>query len=82
MHALARQEPLKLGAVTLLPIEGVLLHMHIGRGGGWITASKEPLAIIVGDAARRQAFATDGSEMPLDALRERVPDLDAVLATV
>jgi hypothetical protein len=60
----------------------VLLHRHTGRGGGWITASKEPVAIIVGDAARRQTFAPDGSEMAIDALRERVPDLDALLATI
>ncbi len=69
--------PLTVGAVTLLPIEQVLLQVHAGRAGGWITVSKEAVAIVVRDALLHwHALAADGSPMELDALRDRVPGLD------
>ncbi len=71
--------PLRVGGLTLLPIERVLLHAQRGRHGGWVTASKEPAAIVVRDALRWHALAADGSPMDLDALRQRVPGLDALL---
>ncbi len=71
--------PLRIDGLTLLPIERVLVHTQRGRYGGWVTASKEPVAIVVRGALRCHALATDGSPMDLGALRQRVPGLDALL---
>ncbi len=71
---------LAVGGLTLLPIEQILWHTHTGRHGGWVTVSKQPVAIVVRDPVRWQAMSADGSAMSIDELRERVPDLDAALA--
>jgi hypothetical protein len=72
--------PLRVGAVTLLPIERVVVHAHVGALGAWFTAAKEPHALIVRDAGGIRALAVGATAVSLDALREEIPGLDAVLA--
>lgn len=74
--------PLTAGSITLLPIERVLLHAGRGDAYLWCAADKQPLALIVRDAGGMRVVAAGTEVVSLDALRERVPGLDRVLATL
>ncbi len=69
--------PLRLGSVTLLPVERVVLRV---LGEGFVLASKEPYALVVRDAAGTAVVALEAAETSLAELRERIPGLDAALA--
>ena len=74
--------PVTHGAVMLLPIERVVSHSSRGNTRVWFSAIKEPYALIVRDAGGLWAIDTDAAAIPLEALRERVPGLDTVLAAM
>ena len=74
--------PLQVGAVTLLPIERVVVHSGMGALGAWFTAAKEPYALVVRDAGGIRALDIGAMGVSLEALRERIPGLDAVLASM
>jgi hypothetical protein len=72
--------PLALGRLTLLPSERVVQSSHRGDAGGGFSASKEPYALVVRDAAGLRVVGTGTAPVSLEALRERVVGLDAALA--
>jgi hypothetical protein len=74
--------PLRVGPVTLLPIERVVVHADKGALGAWFTAAKEPYALVVRDAGGVRALDVCATAVSLEALRERLPGLDAVLASL
>ena len=74
--------PLRVGSVTLLPIERVLVHSDQGAFGAWFTAAKEPYALVVRDAGGIRALDIGATPVSLEALREGIPGLDAVLASM
>lgn len=74
--------PLTIGPLTLLPIEHVVRHQHIGRGQAWYVVSKTPYALVLCDAAGVRAIGPGDSAVSIDEVRLRVPDLDAALAAV
>jgi len=74
--------PVTQGTVILLPIERVVLHSGRGNTRVWFSAIKEPYALIVRDAGGLWAIDTDAAAVPLEALRQRVPGLDTVLAAM
>ena len=74
--------PVTHGAVMLLPIERVVLHSGRGSTRVWFSAIKEPYALIVRDADGLWAIDADAAAIPLEALRQRVPGLDTVLAAM
>jgi hypothetical protein len=74
--------PLRVGPVTLLPIERVVVHSVMGALGAWFTAAKEPYALVVRDAGGVRALDIGATVVSLEALREEVPGLDAVLASM
>ncbi|WPC67073.1 hypothetical protein SBP18_00770 [Rhodoferax ferrireducens] len=74
--------PVTHGAVMLLPIERVVLHSGRGNTRVWFSAIKEPYALIVRDAGGLWAIDTDAAAVSLEALRQRVPGLDTVLAAM
>ena len=74
--------PLEVGQVTLLPIERIVTHADRCSDGAWFLVSKEPYAIVVRDAAGLHALGADAVALSLDRLREEVPGLDAVLASI
>ena len=74
--------PVTRGAVLLLPIERVVLHSGRGNTRVWFSAIKEPYALIVRDAGGLWAIDTDAAAVSLEALRQRVPGLDTVLAAM
>ncbi len=74
--------PLRVGSVTLLPIERVVVHSGVGALGAWFTAAKEPYALVVRDAGGIRALDFGATAVSLEALREGIPGLDAVLASM
>lgn len=78
-QALRAGLPVTIGPVTLLPIERVVLSADRGNSGIWFSAAKELYALIVRDAEGVRVVASDATTVSLDALREKVPELDAAL---
>ena len=74
--------PLRIGSVILLPIERVVVHSVMGALGAWFTAAKEPYALVVRDAGGIRALDIGAAAVSLEALREEIPGLDAVLAAM
>ena len=74
--------PLTVGNVTLLPIEHVVMHATKGKIGAWISVAKEPYALIVRDGNGIHMIETNTADVSLARLRESVPGLDALLATM
>ena len=68
--------------MTLLPIERVAVHSGTGALGAWFTAAKEPYALVVRDADGIRALDIGATAVSLEALREGIPGLDAVLASM
>ena len=68
-----------VGPVALLAIERVVVEADHGAAGAWLAATKAPLAVIIRDAGGVRAVGID-SAVTLQALRARVPGLDAALA--
>ena len=74
--------PLTVGGVTLLPIEHIVIHATKGNIGAWVSVAKEPYALIVRDSNGVHMLDTDVADVSLAQLRESVPGLDALLATM
>lgn len=81
-EALRAGTPVSVGPVTLLPIERIVLSAERSAGLAWITALKEPHALIVRDARGLRAFDVRAAPVSLDALRQKVPELDAALVAL
>ena len=71
-----------LGDVTLVPIERCFIQSDSGEMGWWLSGFKEPFAIIVCDAIGIRAFDTEATEISLESLIQKIPDLGAVLASL
>jgi len=74
--------PLTVGSVTLLPIEHVVVNGTRGATGAWFTISKEPYAFVVRDESGMRMIATGAGAVSLDELREKVPELETLLAAI
>ena len=79
MEALRAAGPLRLGDVTLVPIERSEIRSDGGEVGCWLGAFKEPVAVVVCDAGGISALAIDSSEIELDALLGNTSNLGAIL---
>jgi hypothetical protein len=80
MKELRAGNPLVAGAVTIVPIECCSLHFVSWNMGCCLSGLKEPFAIIVRDADGVRAFDTEGSEISLQSLVRKIPDLEVLLA--
>jgi hypothetical protein len=74
--------PFAIGGVALLPIVRVVMETDAGAAHAWISAAKEPYALVVLDAGGTHAVSPDAKTVSLDALRGRIPGLDAILASM
>jgi hypothetical protein len=74
--------PLRVGRVTLLPIERVVVRWHVGALGACLGAAKEPFALVVRDDSGIRAIDAGATEVSLGTLRERIPGFDALLASM
>ena len=72
--------PVHVGGVTLIPIEHVVLRSEMGIVGAWFSVAKQPYALIVRDGAGIRTVDINVA-ISLGELRERIPELDALLAT-
>ena len=68
------------GEVTLVPIERCFIQSNTGDMGYWLSGLKEPFAIIVCDATGVRAFDTEATEISVESLIQKIPDLGALLA--
>ena len=80
MEALRAANPLSIGDVTLVPIERAWIRSDMGDAGYWIGAFKEAFAVVVCDASGVRALAADSSEIALDTLIRKTPNLGAILS--
>ncbi len=72
---------LRVGAVTLLAIERIVVRGGRGASGpAWLFAAVEPYALIVRDAGGVRVVAFGDAGVSLEGLREAIPRLDAILA--
>ena len=71
---------LRVGSVTLLPIERVRVHAGTCGSAAWFTAAKEPYAMIVSDEHGVRALRLGAAEVSLESLRETIPELVSMIA--
>ena len=75
--------PFTVGPITLLPIERVVRRR---RAHAWFSLAKEPYMLVLRDTGGIRAVDTDTdadvNSVSLEQLREEVPGLDAVLASM
>jgi hypothetical protein len=74
--------PLAVGSVTLLPIERVVTYSDQGNTTAWLSMAKEPYALVVCDAGGIRAIDTNAMAVSLAELRDKVPGLGALLASM
>ena len=80
MKALRAASPFSIGDVTLVPIERAGIQSDMGDAGYWINAFKEAFAVVVCDASGVRALDLNSSEIALDALIRKTPNLGAILS--
>ena len=80
MDELRAGDPMVAGEVTLVPIERCFIQSSTGDMGCWLYGLKEPFAIIVCDAVGIRAFDTEATEISIESLIRKVPDLGTLLA--
>lgn len=73
--------PFTVGGVTLLPVERIVIHAQPGRTGLWLSAAKEPHALVVRDTDGIRALATGSVRVSLEQLRQTIGNLDDLLAS-
>ncbi|UCD69635.1 MAG: hypothetical protein JSW48_06115 [Betaproteobacteria bacterium] len=71
-------EPLRIGRVTLLPIERVSMRAKSAAAHAWLTACKEPLALVVRDAQGIRAIEVT-TALSIERLRDEIPELDDLI---
>ncbi len=75
--------PIRVGSVTLLPIERMVVRAERGTlGAGWVLGAKEPYALIVREAESLRVVAVAAAQVSLEQLRVEIAGLDAVLAAL
>jgi hypothetical protein len=72
--------PIRVGSVTLLPLERVVLRAARCGGAACASAVVSPFVLLVLDGGDVRVFDVGAPAPPLDELRERVAGLDAALA--
>ncbi len=80
METLRAGSPLSVGDVTIVPIERAGIRSDMGVAGYWISAFKEVVAVVVCDAGEVRALDADSSEIALDVLIRKTPNLGAILS--
>lgn len=80
MERMRAASPLRIGDVTLVPVERAAVGSASGEAGCWIGAFKEVVAVVICDASGVRVLTADSAEIPLDDLIRETPNLGAVLA--
>jgi hypothetical protein len=80
MDELRAGNPIVAGEITLVPIERCFIQSDTGDMGCWLSGLKEPYAIILCDSVGIRAFDTEATEISVESLIQKIPDLGAVVA--
>lgn len=70
--------PLRIGHVTLLPVERLVMYVDRVTTHAWFAVSKVPYALVVRDSDGIRAVAI-GAAVSLEELRAKIPRLDDLL---
>jgi hypothetical protein len=73
-------KPVSIGAVSLVPVERVIVRAVASRAGGWVLAGLEPVALLVRDDRGVWAVDRDAVPVSVESLRRVVPGLEGFLA--
>jgi uncharacterized spore protein YtfJ len=82
MDELRAAHPMDVGEVTLVPIERCFIQSDTGDMGCWVAGLKEPFAVIVCDTTGIRAFDTEATEISVESLMQKIPDLGAVMTSL
>jgi hypothetical protein len=66
---------LRVGSVTLIPIERVVVHAGTVVSAAWFTAAKEPFALVVRDEGGVRVIGVGAEEVSLASMGETIPGL-------
>lgn len=83
-----RVETLRLGAtlivgsIAVLPIERVVRHAEVCNKATWCSVTIAPYALVLCSAGRVCAVDAGAASVSLEALRERLPELDVALSAM
>ena len=72
----------RLGTASLLPVERTVTCVRDVPHGAWIATVHEPCALVVRDALGLRVLDAGGGAHSLQDLRERVPGIEPLLASL
>jgi hypothetical protein len=73
-------EPIHFDRISLVPVECISVEPTVAPHGRWISATKEPVAVLVRDDSGIRAIGMDGRALPVSELPGRVEGLAEWLA--
>lgn len=80
MRTLSTGKPVRVGEFTLVPVEQCVIDIDCGGAGGWLSAFKHAIALLVYDGTETRLLALEPGEIALDSLLEKVPDLGGLMS--
>ena len=72
-------QPIHIGKLILLTVERVTLQSQIASAHAWVTASKEPVVLVVRDSDGIRTIDV-GAGLSVEQLREQIPGLDDLIS--
>ena len=72
-------QPIRVGEITLVPIERIFVSCGGMEGGAMVRGSKGLVGIVVLSGKNRYAIELTGEEIPMDRYLEQVPELERLL---
>ena len=74
-------QPIRVGEITLVPIERTFVSCEVMEGGAMVGGSKGVDGIVVVSGKNSYAIDLTGEEVPMDRYLEQVPELARLLTT-
>ena len=72
-------QPIRVGEITLVPIERTFVSCVGMEGGAMVRGSKGLVGIVVVSGKNRYAIELTGEEVPMDRYLKQVPELALLL---
>ena len=79
MEYITTETPVNVLDITLIPVVRICLHSNYNTTGCWLSANKQPLAIIVCDSSGTHAINISSFEISIESLLRTIPGLYAEL---
>jgi len=71
--------PLKVGAVTIIPVIKSSLNCWRYRAKFSFLGTKQPASVVVVSASEKKAFRITGEEVPLDQFIQEIPAVEKLV---